>query len=158
MPRNWSKAAPEGNDPVPQQKEFRSDQPTPTDVNRLFEERFDRQLKVINPFDKLDELADKMRTTKQCLADLEQDTRQPRLAMEPDVPSDTKNRERAEGAAATVQAKHGDSCSAKRVQAGATSSSSFGNDFTGPSALPCSRDDALVDNTALRRQSRVSYP
>ena len=31
--------------------------------------------------------------------------------MEADVPSDTKTRERNEGAAALVQAKHGDGCS-----------------------------------------------
>ena len=31
MPRNWSKAVPEGNGPVPQQEEFGPDQPTLAD-------------------------------------------------------------------------------------------------------------------------------
>ena len=46
---------------------------------------------------------------------LEQDVQQPRLAMEADVLVDKKTRERTEGAATAVQAKHEDSCSAKRV-------------------------------------------
>ena len=54
-----------------------------------------------------------MRATEQCLAGLEQDAWQPRLAMEADVPgnvpADKKTRERTEGAATAVQAKHGDS-------------------------------------------------
>ena len=72
-------------------------------------------------FDKVDELADEMRETKLRLAGLEQDARQSRLALEADVPLYTKTRERTEVATAAVQAKHGDSCSAKRVQADPTS-------------------------------------
>ena len=68
--------------------------------------------------------------------------------MEADVKTDKKTRERTEGAAAAVQAKHGDSCSARRVQAGPKSSTSFGDDFTGPLSLPFSRDDVLVGNGA----------
>ena len=45
-------------------------------------------------FDKLDELADEMRVTKQLFAGLEQDSRQPRLTMGAGVPSDKKTRER----------------------------------------------------------------
>ena len=107
-------------------------------------------------FHALDELADEMRAIKQRLAGLEQDTRQLHLAMEADVPSDTKTRECTEGAAAVVQAKHGDSCSAKRIQAGPTSSTSFGDDFTRSPALPCSRDDALVDNGTAAPKSCLS--
>ena len=82
MPRNWSKAVPEGIDPVLQQEEFGSDQPTTADVYRLFEERFQRQLKrVKSHLDKRDELADEMRATKQCFVGLEQDARQPRLTI-----------------------------------------------------------------------------
>ena len=66
--------------------------------------------------------------------------------MEADVTVDDKTHERTEGAAAAVEAKHEDSCSAKRVQAEPTSSTMFGDDFTGAPALPCSRDDALIDN------------
>ena len=47
MPRNWSKAVPEGNGPVLQQEEFGSDQPTLADVYRHFEVRFERQLKGV---------------------------------------------------------------------------------------------------------------
>ena len=54
----------------------------------------------------------------QRLTRLEHDARQPRLAMEADGPVNMKTRERTEGAAKAVQAKHGDSCTAKRVQDG----------------------------------------
>ena len=84
-----------------------------------------------------------MRDTKQRLEGLEQDARQPRLAIKADVPPDAKTRGRTEGAAAAVQAKHGDSCSAKRVQAGPTSSTTFGMKAE-PPALSRS-DDILVD-------------
>ena len=101
MPRSWSKAVHEGNSPVLQQEEFGFDQPTLADVYQLFEEIFEIQLKgVKSHFDKLDELADEMRATKQCLAGLVQDPRQSRLAMEADVPSDTKAHRRMEDAVA----------------------------------------------------------
>ena len=41
MPRNWNKLVPAGNGPVPKQEEFGPDQPTLSDVYRLFEEIFD---------------------------------------------------------------------------------------------------------------------
>ena len=62
-----------------------------------------------------EELTDNMKRANQRLANLEQKARQPRLAMKADVTADKKTRERLEGAAAAVQAKHGDSCSAKKV-------------------------------------------
>ena len=92
------------------------------------------------------ELTVEMKATKQRLAGLEQDAREPRLAMEANMPSDTKTRERTEGAAAAVQAKHGDSCSANRVDPDPMCLTSFGDGSTGPLALPCSKDDALVGN------------
>ena len=62
MPRKWSKAVPEGNGPVPHQDEFGPNQPTLADVNRLFKERLDRQLKLMKShFDVLDELMEKTR-------------------------------------------------------------------------------------------------
>ena len=84
---------------------------------------------IKNSFDtldtKLDELTENLNRANNRLASLEQDTRQPRLlAMEADVPADKKTRECTEGAAFAVQAKHGDSCSAKRIQAGPTCSTS----------------------------------
>ena len=109
MPRNWSEAVPEGNGPVPRQEEFGSDQPTLANAYRIIEELLDESDR------KLDELAEEMRATEQCLAGQEQDGRQPRLAMEADGPSNTKTRERTDGAAKVVQAMHGDSFSANRV-------------------------------------------
>ena len=93
--------------------------------------------------DEIDKLADEMKATKQRLAGLKQDVRQPRLAMEADVPS---TRERTEVTAAAVQAKHGDSCSANRVDLDPMCMTSFGDDSIGPPPFPCSRDGALVSN------------
>ena len=61
-------------------------------------ERFDRVDKNLDK--KLDELIEKMRETKQRLAGLELEARQPRLVMEADVIPDTKIRKRTEDAAA----------------------------------------------------------
>ena len=82
-----------------------------------------------------DELTENMPETRQRSASLEQDARQPRLAMEADVPTDTKTR------------KHMEDISAEGVISGDNSSvevdpdpiclTSFGDDSTGPPALPC---------------------
>ena len=64
--------------------------------------------------------------------------------MEADVPTDKKTRKRTEDTAAD-QAKHGDICSAKRVDIDPTSSTSFGMTAE-PSAVP-HRDDILVDKS-----------
>ena len=59
MPRMEYKTVLEGNGPVPQQEEFGFDEPTLADMYRLFEERFDRQLKIIsNCFEKMDEISE----------------------------------------------------------------------------------------------------
>ena len=105
MPRNWSKAVHDDNGLVPQQENFGPDQPTPADVCRLFEERFDKQLKIAKSRfgqqeKKLDELAEKKRDAKQRLARLDSHA----LTMDADVPSDTKTRERTGDAATAVQA------------------------------------------------------
>ena len=68
--------------------------------------------------------------------------------MEADGPANMKTRERTEGAATAVQAKHGGSCSAHRVDLDPICSTSFGDDCTRPPALSCSGEDALVDNGA----------
>ena len=94
-----------------------------------------------------------IRATKQRLAGLEKDAWQPRLATEADVPSDIKICEHTEGAAAAVQAKHGDSCSANRGDPDPICLTSFGGDSTRPPALPCSRDDALVGDSATAPNS-----
>ena len=73
-----------------------------------------------------------------------------------DGQADTKTRERTEGAATAVQAMHEDSRSAKRVDPDPMCSTSFGDDCTGPPALPSSRGDALVDNSAAAPKSCLS--
>ena len=83
----------------------------------------------------------------QRLASLEQNARQPRLAMEADVPADEKTRERTEGAAKAVQAMHGDSISANRVQASPKTTWASSGLKTEPPALLC-KDDDLFENGA----------
>ena len=68
--------------------------------------------------------------------------------MEADGPAKTKTSEHTEGAATAVQAMHGDSCSADRVNPDPMCSTSFGDDCTGPPAPLCSGENALVDNGA----------
>ena len=103
----------------------------------------------------LDELAEKIRETRQRLAGLEQDAQQPRLATVADVPFETKTHKRTDDATAN-QAKYRDSCSAKRVDAGPPMClTSFDNDPTKPPAHPC-RDDAMVDKGAAAPKSCLS--
>ena len=103
----------------------------------------------------MDEISEEIRGTSQRLASLEHDARQPRLAMEVDGQADTETRERTAGAATAVQAIHGDSCSANRVDSGPkTTSTSFGVK-TDPPALPC-RDDVLVDKGSAVPKSCIS--
>ena len=71
--------------------------------------------------------------------------------MEADGPSDTKTRERTEGVAKAVQAMHGDSFSANRVDPDPICSTSFGVKVE-PPALPC-RDDVVVENGAAALKS-----
>ena len=104
---------------------------------------------------KLDEIVEEM-TEDQREASPEQDARQSRLAMKADGHADTKTRERTEGAATAVQAMHGDSCSAERVDPDPICSTSFGDDCTGPPALSCSGENALVDNRAAAPKSCLS--
>ena len=89
-----------------------------------------------------------LRATDQRSAGADHDAQQPRFATMADVPTDTKNRKRTEDAVVD-QAKHVDSCSAKRVDAGPPMClTSFGDDSTDPLALPCCRHNALVDKGA----------
>ena len=100
------------------------------------------------------EFKEDMRRVNQRLASLEQDVRQPRLAMEADVTADEKTREHTEGAAAAGQAKHGDSSFPRRVQVGPISLTNFGMKAE-PPAIP-RRDDVLVDNGVAAPKSRLS--
>ena len=140
MPRNCSKAVPEGNGPIPHQDEFGSREPIMADFYRTIKELFDASDW------KLDKLTEKMRDTKQRLAGLEQAAQQPRLTTEADVKTGTKIRKRMEDVAAE-RVISGDNSFAQ-VDADSTCLTSFGNDSTVPPALPCPRDDILVDNGA----------
>ena len=105
---------------------------------------------------KLDELTENLKRANQRVASLEQDARQPHLAMQADVPADKKTRERTEDATKAVQAMHEDNFSANRVDPDPESSASFGGDSTGPPTLLCSRDGALVGNDAAMSKSYIS--
>ena len=96
------------------------------------------------------------RGTRQRLAGLEQDAWQPRLATEAHVPTETKAHNLAEDTAAD-QAKHGDSCSAKKVDPNLMCLTSFGDDSTGPPTLPCCMDDAMVDKGAAAPKPCLSF-
>ena len=133
MLREENEAVPEGNCPVPQQDEYGSGQPMWEELQRPLSETLDRQI---------DELR---RLLKQQLSSQEQDARQRRFAMKADGPTNTKTRERMEGAATAVQVMHGDSFSARRVDPGPKiNSTSFGM-MAEPPALPC-RGDVVVES------------
>ena len=66
----------------------------------------------------MEEYVDGLRSMGQRVTSQEQDARQPRLAMEADGPTNMKTRERTKGAATAVQAMHGDSYTARKVQDG----------------------------------------
>ena len=134
MLRKKSKTVPEGNGPTPQDLYVIL---TLEELQRVIPETMGKAF---------GEITEDMRRVNQ----------QPRLAMEADVKAAKKTRERTEDAAAAVQAKHGDSCSAQRVQVGLKCSTSFGGDSLGPPALPCSRDNALVGNGAAASKSCLS--
>ena len=87
----------------------------------MFKERFDRWDR------KLEKLSDEMRVMRQRESSLKQNVRQPRLAMEADGQANTKTHERTEGAATTVQAVHGDSCSATQVDPDPMCLTTFGD-------------------------------
>ena len=139
MLRKESKAVSEGNDPVYQEEEFGFGQPAPVDEFRL-----EQWMK------KLDEFHDDMdNPLKQFSARLkhflEQDARQRRCAMEADDTTNTKTRERTEGAATAAQVMRGHGFTARRVEPGPnTSSTSFGVKAE-PPALPC-MDDVVVES------------
>ena len=159
MPRKGNEAVPEGNSPIPQQEEFGSGEPTLADAYRLCEERFDRMDSRFDRMDsyfdrcnrKLDEISNETRVMDQHVTTLEHGARQSCLAIESDGPANTKTRERTEGAAISVQAMHGDSCTARKVQDGPKTSISFGVKAK-PPALPC-RDDVLVEDGAAAPKS-----
>ena len=75
MPREHSKAVPDGDGPVPHHDEFGGGEPTMADLYRMLEESFDKKVdKMRSHFDqqdkKLNELTEMMRATNARLADL----------------------------------------------------------------------------------------
>ena len=104
MPRKESEAVPEGNVPTSQDAYVMI---TWEELRRVLSETWGGAF---------GEYKEDLRRVDQRLVSLKQNARQPRLAMESDVPAYEKTRERTEGATTVVQAKHGDSGSAKRVQ------------------------------------------
>ena len=72
------------------------------------------------------------------------DARHPHLAIETDVRTETKTRKRTEDVAAEERLRSWDNSFAQ-VDTDPIRLTSFGDDSTRPPALPCSRDDALVD-------------
>ena len=144
--RKKSKAVPEGNSPIPQDAYVMLGGITSEELRRVMSETMGKAL---------EEFKEDVRRIIQRLESLEQDARQPRLTMEADVTAAKKTREHTEDAAAAVQTKHGNSCSAKRVQADPTTLTSFCLKAE-PPALP-RRDDVLVDNGAAA-PNRVSRP
>ena len=152
MPRKGSMVVPESSGPIPQDACVMLSVITPEDIRRIMS---DAAEKVFNKhFEQKPDNLEGMRATEQLSASLEQDAREQRLAVEADVTADKKTRERTEGAAAAVQAKHGDSCSAKRVQAGPTSSTSSGMKAE-PPVLP-RWDDVLIERGAAAPKSCLS--
>ena len=105
---------------------------------------------------KINEFTDSLRRNYQLLASLEQDARQPRLAMEANVQADTKIRERTEGTAIAVPAMHGDSFSTNRADPRPKATWTRFGVKTEPPALPC-RVDVLVENGAAAPKSCLAH-
>ena len=74
--------------------------------------------------------------------------------MEADGLADTNTRERSDGATEAVQAKHGDSCTAQRLQDGPKISTCFGV-MAEPPFLPCT-DGVVVENSVAAPKSCLS--
>ena len=147
MPRKESVAVLEGNGPIPQ---YVLPGITLEDLRRIIWESWDEVCEK-NRFKK-SEKNKEMRATDQREASLEQDARQPRLAMEADGTANTKTRERTESTATAVQAMYGGSCFSCRVDPGPkTNSTSFGVMAELPD-LPC-RKDVLVEDGAAAPES-----
>ena len=136
-------------------KKYGFGQPAPVDDFREIKNPLKEQEKILKEL--RDDLKDGIRgLIEQYAARLEQNARQPRLAMEADGQANTKTRERTEGAATAVQAMRGDGFSARRVEPGPnTNSISFGVKAE-PPALPC-RDDVVVESGAAASESCLPF-
>ena len=119
MLRKESEAVSEGNGPFHQEEEFGFGQPAPVDKFREIKSLLKQRRKKLDDFH--DNMKDGIkRLFEQFSARLEQDARQRRYAMEADETTNTKTRERTEGATIAVQVMRGDSFSARWVEPGPT--------------------------------------
>ena len=155
MPRKESMAVSEGIGPMPQNAYVMiRGINTLEDLRRVLMWEARDKVREEHGLKKPEQLKE-MKATDQRLASLEHDARQPRLAMEGDGSADKKTRERTESAATAVQAMHGYSFSASRVDPGPkTNSTSFGVKAE-PPALPCG-DDVVAENGAAAPKSCFS--
>ena len=153
MSRKESKAILLGNGPMPQQEEFGLDQPTPEEICRTINEVFKVGDKRI---EKMREYTEVWRSMNQRLTCLEHDSRQSRLAMETDGPTNAKTRERTKVAGKAVQAKHGESCTAQRVQDRAKTLTCFGVMAEIPT-FPCREDVSVENDTAMPKSCLLSF-
>ena len=148
MPSKKTKASPEGNVPVSQDKSGLGGV-TMEELRRITSGAIDNCFdKLMNNLDRVSELNGRLlRTTDQRLAGLAYEGRQPRLAMEADITPDTKTRKRTEDAPAN-RAKHGDSSSARMADVGSTSLANFGKIAEPPLAPEKCISNALADKGA----------
>ena len=139
MPRKESKAVPKGKGFIPLY--VLPGGLSLENLRRIWSETWD-EVREENRLKHLEKPWE-MRAADQRVAFQEKDARQLRLAMEVDGPSDTKTRERTEGAATPVQAMHGDNCTAQKVQDGPKASTTD---------LPC-REGVFVEDGAASPKS-----
>ena len=153
MLQKASEAVSEVNGPIHQEEEYGFGRLAPVDGFREIKSLLREQEKMLKEL--RDDLKDGMkRLIEHYAARLEQDARQPRLAMEADGPANTKTRERTEGAATAVQAMRGDDFSASWVEPGTNNNSTSFGVKVEPPALPC-RDDVMVESGAATSESCV---
>ena len=149
MPRKESEAIPEGNGFIPSY--LMPGETTLDGLRQVMSDLRGEPLKEV--FGEMDKM---MRRLEQHVASLEQDARQPRFAMEADGPAGAKTRDRTEGTAKEVQAMHGDSVSAGRVNPGAKTTSTSLCVTTESSASPC-KNGVVVENGATAPTSCLPH-
>ena len=138
MLQKESEAVPEGSGPVHQEEGFRSGQPAPVDDFRRIEEILDKGINEM------------MRLLEQHLAS--QAGRSAATSRHGGRRDRKHQDSRAHGGRRyAVQAMHGDSCTAQKVQDRPKTSTSFGMKAESP-ALPC-RDDRVIEDGATASKS-----
>ena len=160
MPRKKSKAVPGVNCPVPQHTSGLS-RITMETLRRIMPEADDKTFnKSDDNLHRMPDLSGMLIATNERLTGLKHEARQPRLATETDVETNTKFRERTEGATAADRAKHIEDSSSARTRGddGPTSLTNFGK-IAEPPLAP--KKCILVTpwlTKALKHQSRIFHP